>query len=181
MRFRVGELRQHSCHYTLIRFGPIAHVSGLSDAVRMSQQKSKRKPQSQSIMVQFKTDIKAAQKLRMPWRVLLSYGVFCLAVIVICDRFGKLNMSLPLLNCVAVFGLLICLKWQLKRQPMFWATMVVLAAIHVVAIWYVPWTSKWLPALAIATISSVDFCLMLGVINIVGRHDLRPRPDQTGS
>ena len=76
-------------------------------------------------------------------------------------------MSLPLLNCVAVFGLLFYLKWQLRGQLWFWAAMAVLAVLHAILIWYIPWTSKWVPALAIATISSVDFCLMLWLIGAI--------------
>jgi hypothetical protein len=88
-------------------------------------------------------------------------------------------MSVPLLNCIAVFALLIYLKRQLTRQVRFWATVAVLAALHVLVIWYVPWTTRWVPALAIAAISSVDFCLMLWIVDAVGRFDGRTFPRQT--
>ena len=120
-----------------------------------------------SIRAQVRDDIKAARKIWLPWRVLLPFGIFSLVVIVICDHFGRLNMSLPLLNCVAVFGLLIYLKWSLRRQLVFWSTIAVLAALHAVLLWSIPWTSKWVPSVAIAGISSVDFCLMLWVLAAV--------------
>jgi len=83
------------------------------------------------------------------------------------DRYGKLNMTLPVLNCAFVFGLLIYLKWDRRRQPLFWATVGVLVAVHALLIWYIPWTSNWVPAAAVATISSVDFCAMLWVLAVV--------------
>ena len=117
-----------------------------------------------SITKQFKNDLRAARKIWMPWRVLLPYGLFCLAVIIVCDRFGRLNMSLPLLNSIGVFGLLIYLKWNLRRQLLFWAALAAFAVLHALFIWYVPWTEKWVPAVAIAGISSIDFCLMLWIL-----------------
>ena len=47
--------------------------------------------------------------------------------------------------------------------------MIILAALHVPLILFVPWTSKWVPALVIAVIGSADICLMLWIITIVGR------------
>jgi hypothetical protein len=117
-----------------------------------------------SIGNQFRNDVKAARKIWLPWRVLLPYAVLCLAVIIVCDRFGRLSMALPLLNCIAVFGLLIYLKWPLRRQPLFWTIVGVFAALHALLLWYLPWTSNWVPAAAIAGISSVDFCLMLWIL-----------------
>ena len=91
----------------------------------------------------------------------------CLPVIWLCDHFGRLSMSLPLLNCIGVFGLLIYLKWDLRRQPLFWAVIVLLVALHAVLTWYIPWTSRWVPAVAIAGISSIDFCFMLWILAAV--------------
>jgi hypothetical protein len=114
-----------------------------------------------TISSQVRADIKAAKKIWLPWRVLLPLMVACIPVFMLFDHYGKLNMALPVLNCAGVFGLLIYLKWALRRQPLFWATVAVLVAVHILLIWYIPWTSKWVPAVAIAGISSIDFCLML--------------------
>jgi hypothetical protein len=120
-----------------------------------------------SIGAQVRNDIKAAQKVWLPWRVLLPLGAVFLVVIMTCDHFGRLNMSLPLINCIGVFGLFIYLKWGLRREPLFWITIAVLAALHALLLWYLPWTSKWVPAATIAGISSIDFCLMLWILAAV--------------
>lgn len=119
------------------------------------------------ISTQVWMDIKVAQKLRLPWQSWLPLGAVSLALIWFCDHLGRLNMALPIWNCIAVFALLIYLKRELRRQPLFWTTIALLGTLHAMLIWYIPWTSKWVPALAIATISSVDFCLMLWVLAAV--------------
>jgi hypothetical protein len=128
-------------------------------------------PRNMSISVEVKEDIKVVRKLWLPWSAVLAWTAFCLPVIVLSDHFGRLNMSLPMLNCIGVFGLLIYLKWGLRKHRWFWATLGLLVILHAVLLWYIPWTSKWVPALAIAVISSADFCLMLWILAAVGRND----------
>ncbi len=117
-----------------------------------------------SISSQVKSDIKAAKKLWLPWWLILPLIAVSFGACVLFDRYGRLNMVLPVLNWAFVFGLLIYLKRGLRRQPVFWATVAALAAIHALLIWYIPWTSDWVPAAAIAGISTVDFCLMLWIL-----------------
>ena len=148
----------------------------------MGQRKDKIDGQSLSLKQRVKSDIKAAQKLWMPWWGVLLWMAFCLPVIVLSDRVGRLGMSLPLLNCIAVFALLIYLKRQLSRQVRFWGHFGRFpdgppCAGHLVC----SVTTRWVPALAIATISSVDFCLMLWILDAVGRLDGRTFPRQAAS
>lgn len=124
-------------------------------------------PMKHPILLQATTDIKAARKIWLPWRVLLPWGVFCLVVMLVFDHFGELNMSVPLLVSIGMFGFFIYLKWPLKRQPLFWVTIAVLAALHATLIWYIPWTSKWVPSLAIAGAASLDLCLMFWILAAV--------------
>jgi len=120
-----------------------------------------------SLRIQVSNDIKAAKKLWLPWWAVLAIMVIIVPIFPLFDHFGKLNMALPLFNCVSVFCLLIYLKWDLRRQPLFWAVIVLLVALHAALIWYIPWTSRWTPAVAIAVISSIDFCFMLWVLAVV--------------
>jgi len=39
---------------------------------------------------------------------------------------------------------------------------------------FVPWTTKWVPALAIAGADSADFCIALWILALVGRFIRRP-------
>jgi hypothetical protein len=125
-----------------------------------------------------KSDIQTARKLRLPKRVLFTWMAFCLPVIWLCDRFGRLNMALPVLNCIAVFGFLIALKWKLRRHSWFWGIMIFIAALHVPLIMFIPWTTQWVPALAIGVIDSADFCLIVWILAAVGRFMEEPKASE---
>ena len=127
-----------------------------------------------------KDDIKAARKmrLRLPW-----WGVLCaiiggLPIVWLFDHFGKFNLFLPTFNCVAVLGLAIAVKWSLRRRTWFWITMTILAALHVPLILFVPWTTKWVPAIAIAAIDSADLIAMLAILSVVGKFMEEPETSE---
>jgi hypothetical protein len=48
-------------------------------------------------------------------------------------------------------------KSKLRRQAWFWIAMTVSAALHVPLILFVPWTARWVPALAITVGATADF------------------------
>ena len=115
------------------------------------------------------SEIKAAKKLRLPW-----WGVLCGIVgSFLCawlfDNFGKLDLVLPALNSIAVLGFMLVLKRKLWRHAWFWGTMAVIAALHVPLILFGPWTTRWVPALAIAAIDSADLIVILTILSVVGK------------
>jgi hypothetical protein len=112
-------------------------------------------------------EIKAAKKLRMPGWVVVCLMIGTLLCIWLFDSFGKLDFVLPTMNTILVLGFLLVLKQKLWRLGWFWWTMAVIAALHVPLILFVPWTSRWVPALAIAAIDSLDFCLVIGILAVV--------------
>lgn len=114
-----------------------------------------------------KKDIRAAQRIRLPW-----WGVLCLIlgsvpIYWLFDRFGRVTLSLPILNCVGMLALVIIVKWKLKRHAWFWGTMIILALLHVPLVLVVPWTTRWVPALIIGAIDSVDLIVMLAILAVV--------------
>ena len=116
-----------------------------------------------------KNDLEAAKKIRLPWWVLLPGVVVAAFSAALFDHFGKLYLVLPVLNSIAVLAFLVALKWKLRTRMWFWITMLIFAALHVPLILFIPWTTKWVPALAIAAIDSADFCVILWVLLVVGR------------
>lgn len=122
-----------------------------------------------SIANDVKSDIKAAKKLHLPrWAILPGIAVAFLTAWLF-DHFGKLNLMLPIWNSIAVLGLMFTLKWRLRRHAWFWVAMTVIVALHVPLILLVPWGTKWVPALAIAAVDSLDFCLILWVLSFIER------------
>jgi len=132
-----------------------------------------------SIADEVKRDIQAAKKLRLPWWAVLLGIVASFLSAWLFDNFGKLQLVLPALNSVAVMGFVIVLKRQLWSQLWFWITVAVIAAVHVLFVLFVPWTSKWIPALAIAAFDSADLCVIILIILIVGK--LMREPNAAGS
>ena len=121
-----------------------------------------------------KDDIKAARKIWLPWwAVLCGIAVATLAAWLF-DHFGRLNQMLPTWNCIAVLGFAIAVKWKLRRHAWFWATMATVAALHVALILFVPWTTTWVPAIAIAAIDSADLIVILVILSVVGKFMDRP-------
>ena len=122
-----------------------------------------------SLGADLKKDIGAAKRIRLPWWGILSWMIVCLPVIVLLDHFGKLYLVLPLLNSIGMLGFMVVVKWKLRRHAWFWVTMMIAAALHVPLILFIPWTTKWVPALAIAAIDSADFCVILAILSVVGK------------
>jgi hypothetical protein len=136
--------------------------------------------------MQLGDDIKAAKQLRLPWWGMLCWMIGCALGAWLFDHLGRLDLALPTLNGTAVLGFAIAVKWKLRRHAWFWLTMTAIAALHVPLLMFVPWTTKWVPALVIAAIDSVDFCAILAILIAVGKlaggpktlKDERPRSSQ---
>jgi hypothetical protein len=67
-----------------------------------------------------------------------------------------------------MIGIAIAMRWKLRRNVWFWITMAVIAAFHVPLMLFVPWTTKWVPAIVIIPIAIVDLYLMLAILSAVG-------------
>jgi ABC-type multidrug transport system permease subunit len=118
---------------------------------------------------EIKGDIRAAKKIRLPWWALLCLGIGSFLAAWLFDHLGKFNLVLPTLNCIFVLGFTVAVKRKLKRHAWFWGTMAILVALHVPLVLFVPWTTKWVPALAIAAIDSADLIVMLAILAVVER------------
>ncbi|MFZ0978622.1 MAG: hypothetical protein WAN23_04385 [Candidatus Acidiferrales bacterium] len=127
-----------------------------------------------------KSELRVAKKMRLPWWGLLCLMIGVLPIYWLFDRAGRLNMALPLLNCVAVLGFAFVLNWKLRRDAWFWITMTIIVALHVLLILSVPWTTKWVPAAAIAGIDSVDFVVILMILATAGKLAEARKPPEEG-
>jgi hypothetical protein len=116
-----------------------------------------------------KNDIRDAKKIRIPWWGVLLWMAACGLIEWLLIGLGKMDLALPTLNSIAVVGFAIALKRKLGRHAWFWGIMAVIAAFHVPLVLFVPWGSKWVPALAIAALDSLDLCLIFWILAIVGK------------
>ena len=115
-----------------------------------------------------KNDIKAAKRIpRLPWWAVLCLIIACIPLAWLFDHFGRLNLALPVLDGIALFIFIIAVKWKLRRCVWFWITITAIVALHVLGILYVPWTTKWVPAAAIAGIIGIDMCAVFVILAVV--------------
>ena len=121
------------------------------------------------IVDDIKRDVAAAKRVRIPVWAYLPLIVAAFLVSWMFDHFGKLSEALPAINVVGMLGFVVVLKRKLMGRAWFWITMIIVAALHVLLVLFIPWTTKWVPALAIAVIDSLDVCAILGTIAVVGR------------
>jgi len=57
--------------------------------------------------------------------------------------------------------------------------MTAIAGLHLALLLFIPWTTKWVPAIAIGAIDSVDFCIALWILAVVGKLVQRSKASET--
>lgn len=107
--------------------------------------------------------------MRLPWWGVLCVILGALPVLFLFDHFGKLALARPALASAAIVTIAIAMRWKLRRHAWFWITMTILAALHLPLILLVPWTTKWIPAIVIASVGTADLYAMLWVLSVVGK------------
>jgi hypothetical protein len=104
------------------------------------------------------------------------FGTLLLAALF--DHFGSFDLARPSLISVAIVSVAIALRWKLRRHVWFWITMTFLAALHLPLILFVPWTTRWIPAVVIAPFGMADLYAMLWVLSVVGKFVGRPKSSE---
>jgi hypothetical protein len=122
-----------------------------------------------SLIHELKCELQEAKKLqRVSWRtkllmVVIGTPMFFLYLI----HGGRLELFWPSVLTVIVLGVVIRFKWKLRKQAWFWATMAVIAVLHVLWVLFVPWTTKWIPVFVYLGIATADFVLILWILLVV--------------
>ena len=125
-----------------------------------------------------KDDLKAAKQMRLPWWGVLSVIIGSVLIAWLFDHLGRFDLARPALFSTALFGVAIAIKWKLRRHAWFWITMAAIVALHVLLILFVPWTTKWVPAVVIIPIGIADLCAMLAVLSVVGKFWEKLKPSE---
>ena len=109
------------------------------------------------------------RQMRLPlWAYPLVLGGFILLASML-HHFGKFALARPIMFSVSIIGVTIAMRWKLKGRVWFWITMTFLTAFHVPLILFIPWTTKWIPALVLIPIGIADLYAMLWVVSVVGK------------
>lgn len=97
----------------------------------------------------------------------IFFGTILLALLFV--SVGRFDLARPTMVSVVMVGLAIAMRWKLRKHAWFWITMIILAALHVPLILFLPSTTRWIPAILIAPIGIADLYAMLWVISAVAK------------
>jgi hypothetical protein len=81
--------------------------------------------------------------------------------------FGKLAFARPTIYSAVVIAIAVAMQWELRRHVWFWITVAVIVALHVPLVLFVPWTTKWIPAILITPICAGDLAMVIALIKLV--------------
>jgi hypothetical protein len=139
---------------------------------------SLRESVKEAKQLSFKESVKKAKQLRLSWKGGLAILLGTILIGLLFVHFGKFELAGPTLFSALVIGVAIGTEWELRRHVWFWTTMTVIVSLHVLLISFVPWTSKWVPAIVIAPILVVDLYAMLWILSVVEKFVERPKTSE---
>lgn len=122
-----------------------------------------------SLVSEVKNDLKSARNFHWPWWSVVGGIIGLQPIIWLFYRFGRVELFLPTFNSIVVLGFVIAVKRKLWRDAWFWVTMTIVATLNAVLILYVPWGTKWVPALAIAGLDTIGVCAILWILAAIGK------------
>lgn len=98
-------------------------------------------------------------------------------VFVLFAYFGSANLAL---TAIIVLGMIMCaikIRWSLRKHAWFWATIVLVLALHVPLLLIVRWPSGKAPTIAYTLpLGFADFFIILGALGLAERVFLRNPP-----
>ena len=122
-----------------------------------------------------KESVKHAKQLRISWTSGLAIGGGTLLIAGLLDHFGKFDLATPTVFCALAISLAIATKWELRGHWWFWITITIISTLHVPLILFVPWTTKWVPAVVMAPFLAVDWYAMLVILSVIEKFTVRAR------
>jgi hypothetical protein len=83
------------------------------------------------------------------------------------DSFGKPGNGRAAWFSAMTILIAMNVRWELRKHIWFWLTMLCIVVEHVPLVLFVPWTSRWIPAVGILPIVVVDIALIFGCLYLV--------------
>jgi hypothetical protein len=80
-------------------------------------------------------------------------------------RFFGLASGLPTTLAAAMIIYAVSWRWELRDRSWFWVAIAGIAAVHMVLISSVHWTTHWIPAFVSTPFCYLDFLLILKIFN----------------
>lgn len=120
-----------------------------------------------SLVSEIKRDLKSARKYHLPPWAMLGIIVGTALGGSLFDYFGRLDLAGPTFNSILVLGFVVILKRRLWQNTWFWSTMTIIAALNILLLLYVPWSTQWVPSLVIAGIDTIGLLAILWILELI--------------
>lgn len=83
------------------------------------------------------------------------------------SHFGEPGKGRAAWLCLGMLLIAIKVRWELRSYPWFWGTIALISVVEIPMVMFVPWTSKWIPAIVMLPFCLVDCLAVLWVIQTV--------------
>ncbi len=119
------------------------------------------------LMETVKEKAEEKRKVSSRRRVLLRIMLMVIPVYLIFLYFGEEDVSRTASLALGVAVLAVAIRWDLRKHVWFWATVVVLYALHLPLILKFRWPDRRIPPLEIMPFALADLLITLGCIWLV--------------
>jgi len=96
-------------------------------------------------------------------------GIIAIVLLPLLEHLGRIELFYPIGVTVAMIAGVIKLCWELRQRLWFWVTMILVVALHVPIILYVPWRAGWIPAPVTIAVCMVDLVIVVRTLKHIGR------------
>lgn len=103
-------------------------------------------------------------------------GLLLLPVLLLFIHFDKGEIGRSI--CIDLVGFLYAIKtrWDLRKHFWFWGILVIVVALHIPILLYIPWPGGWVPAVAATPFAFASFLIIIWLVGLVERFTLKARP-----
>lgn len=121
------------------------------------------------------------KQLRLSWKSGLAVFGGTIIIALLFLYFGKLELARPTVFSIGAVGIAVAVKWKLKNRTWFWAAIVMIAALHIPLILFVPWTTRWIPAIVMTPFLIADIAIILALIKLLEKLIDKSSPGTVGA
>lgn len=114
------------------------------------------------------SDVKIHALLRKNYNgIFLSDVIFTIGSFILSSMFFSLEKSLLICFVIGAISVVINMKWNLRWEPWFWATLFIFFSSHMVLIFSIPMPQEFKMAAAFAPIVIAEGLVLLGIIGFI--------------
>jgi hypothetical protein len=118
-------------------------------------------------MPSIEDDMQKKTPIGLPWWALTCIIIGGALVTFLFSINRRYDLARPTLLSIVVIVFAVAFRWKLRRCVWFWITMLAIVAFHIALFLFVPWTTMWIPALALTPIAFADLAVIIAILRLV--------------